>query len=251
MSNDPLIYSIIGAGAGVFLFINGFRWLRQKKLIENIPTSKIRSLAMGLVEIKGKVVKEKKILKSPFSNKDCVYWKYKIERWHQSKNGGHWVTVKHGDNKMKFHVKDDTAQVMVDPEGATLDIPPDFEKVSGVRKSMPAGVEKFCQSNNIKTKGLFFKRKMRFREWYLEPSDEVYIMGTAGDNPHVEDSTGQKNVDDIMIQKGKNEKFYYISDKPEGSLLKTFKWKVVGGLFGGGALIIGCLAYMIFRLGLF
>ncbi|MDD5086676.1 MAG: hypothetical protein PHV16_02895, partial [Candidatus Nanoarchaeia archaeon] len=59
--------------AGVFLFWEGIKTLKHKRLIENIPTSKIRSLAMGLVEIYGEVVPAyKEVLKSPFSNKDCV-----------------------------------------------------------------------------------------------------------------------------------------------------------------------------------
>ena len=74
MADDRLFsYSAIGFFAGLFLFWKGFSWLKQKRLIENIPTSKIRSIAMGLVEIYGEVVPtQEKILKSPFTNKDCV-----------------------------------------------------------------------------------------------------------------------------------------------------------------------------------
>ena len=55
-----LIYSAIGFVAGLVFFLKGFGWLKRKRLIENIPTSTIRSLAMGLVEIYGAVVPAKK-----------------------------------------------------------------------------------------------------------------------------------------------------------------------------------------------
>ena len=43
----------LGALAGVYWFLKGFSLLRQKRLILNTPTSKIRSASMGLVEISG------------------------------------------------------------------------------------------------------------------------------------------------------------------------------------------------------
>ena len=49
-------YAIIGFFGGIYFFIKGFIWLKQKRLIENIPTSTVRSLAMGMAEIYGKRV---------------------------------------------------------------------------------------------------------------------------------------------------------------------------------------------------
>ena len=43
---------IIGTG----LLIQAFRLFKKKKMIENIPTSKVRSIAMGLVELNGKII---------------------------------------------------------------------------------------------------------------------------------------------------------------------------------------------------
>ena len=51
--NELFIYATIGFFVGIYFFFKGFKWLKQKKTIENIPTSKIRSIAMGLVEIFG------------------------------------------------------------------------------------------------------------------------------------------------------------------------------------------------------
>ncbi|HII72487.1 TPA: hypothetical protein HA265_07060 [Candidatus Woesearchaeota archaeon] len=248
---DPLVYAIGGLVAGGVLFVMGFRWWRQKKLIEELPTSKIRSIAMGLVEIKASVVKEKKMLISPFSKKECVYWRYTIERWIQTKNGGHWSMVKQDKDMRPFYVKDNTGEVLVDPDGATIDTPPDYTKQTTGTTGLLPGIISFCKTNNIHNTGFFSGGRMRYREWYIEPGDNLYILGTAGDNPFVKDTTGKKNADDIMIQKGQNEKFYYISDKPEESLLKSFRWKVFGGLFGGAALILAGLAYILFRAGLF
>jgi hypothetical protein len=240
------VYSFVGLGVGVYLFFKGFTWLREKRLIENTPTSKIRSLAMGRVEIFGKVVAEaKKKIKSPFSGADCVYCKWTIEEYRSQGKSSRWVIVKEGVETNHFNLRDNTGKVLVDPKGSQLDIPVDFES-----KKLTEPIKKYLDGEAIKYKSwLGFNKSLRFREYYLAPGDEVYVMGSAGDNPFVEDGSAQNNVDDIMIQKGKSD-FYYISDKPETAVLKKFKWKVLGGFLGGGALIVVCLFYIFFFIGI-
>ena len=60
---------------GFWVFWEGFSILKRRKIIEGTPMSKIRSIAMGFVNVSGKVsVFEKKPLKSPFTGKNCVYF---------------------------------------------------------------------------------------------------------------------------------------------------------------------------------
>jgi len=238
---DDIIWVFAGLGFGIFLFISGFRWFWQKRLIENTPTSKIRSIAMGPVEISGEVVPaEKQILKSPFTGKDCVYYRFKIEEYRKSKNSSYWQTVRSGEKKVNFYLKYDTGSVLVDPEKAKIDIPSDYCAESGFGKPPVKMIQEFLAKESMNHKNFFgFNRRLRYTEYYIAPKDKLYIMGTAGDNPFVEEATGQKNEEDIMLQKGKS--FYYISDKPEKDVLKSFRWKVIGGLWGGSGLIIVCL----------
>src|SRR4030042_6307126 len=101
--SDAFFYLIAGFGAGIYFFFRGLFWFKEKKLIENMPTSKIRSLAMGLVEIAGEVVPAKKaVLKSPFSGKNCVYYRYTVEELRSSGTSSHWVTVKEGKEGVPF-----------------------------------------------------------------------------------------------------------------------------------------------------
>ena len=101
-------------------------------------------------------------------------------------------------------------------------------------------MKQFLKINNLRFEGsLFgFNKTMRFRESFIEPSDKLYIMGTAGDNPFVDDATTKKGVEDVLIQKGKHDKFYYISDKSEHEVLKALKGKVVFGIGLGSIFII-------------
>jgi len=229
---------------GVFLFWEGIKLLKQKRLIENIPTSKIRSLAMGLVEIYGEVVPAyEELLKSPFSNKDCVYYSYIIEEYRSSGKSSSWVTVDAGRKEQPFYLKDNTGGVLIDPKGANINVSRDFEFNPGFGKKTPDAIINFLNANGMSHKTLFgFGNKtMRYKEYFIAPKDKLYIMGTAADNPFVEDGTAKDNVEDVMIQKGNNEKIYYISDKPENTLLKEIKWKVLGYMIGGACLSIASL----------
>jgi len=101
------------------------------------PTSKIRSLAMGLVEIYGQALAPQgNNLKSPFSNKDCVYYKYTVEEYRQQGKHKRWVTVLSGDKIRPFYVRDETGQVLVDPASAKIDIPMDNEYSSGFGRDL-------------------------------------------------------------------------------------------------------------------
>ena len=57
----------------IILIIAGILSGKRLRLLENTPTSKIRSIAMGFVEIKGKSLFAKKTLKTPLLDKECAY----------------------------------------------------------------------------------------------------------------------------------------------------------------------------------
>lgn len=237
----PIHYIIGGIGLGGYLFVQGFRWMRQKRLIENVPTSKIRSLAMGLVEINGTVrPREKKLLTSPLLEKPCVYYTYRIQQYRSSGKSGRWVTLKKATKSIPFYLKDDTAQVLIDLDKANVQLKKDYyaQTCTFARGKVPPSVQAFLKTHKIKSTSWFgTRRKMRFLETYVEPRDALYILGTAGDNPHMEEGAGKHNVDDIMIQHHKGNPFY-VSDSPEKNVLSGLKLKMYLGLIGGGFLLL-------------
>jgi hypothetical protein len=229
--------SLIIITFGICVFIFGLYLFKKKRLIEDIPTSKIRSIAMGLVEIYGKIVPADKILTSPFTQKNCVYYRYLIERLENSEKSSKWVKIKEGEDRTLFYLQDETGKVLVDPKGAEIDIPPSFEFTSGIGKDPPQQIKNFLQANKISFEGfLGINKTMRFREYILEPNNNLYIMGTAGDNPFMEEGWAQTGIEDVMIQKGEN--IYYISDKSEKEVVKRLGWQSVLSILGGALLIV-------------
>ncbi|MCK9573438.1 MAG: E3 ubiquitin ligase family protein, partial [Candidatus Omnitrophica bacterium] len=148
-------------------------------MIENIPTSTIRGLALGLVELIGKAKKEK-LLKSPFTGTDCVLYRYTVERYEKRGKSSRWVTVADGDTfYCPFWINDGTGQMLVFPKNAELMLPIDYEFTSGWFKSMPSSLVDFMRNNGISYKSFLGNYQMRFREWYITEGQDVYVLGTA------------------------------------------------------------------------
>ncbi len=235
-----ILIPIGGLIFGIILFIVGLKWFGYKRLIENIPTSKIRSIAMGLVEIFGRVVPiEKNLLNSPFSNTKCVYYKYTVERWVKRNDKHHWQVVNSGKTSLPFKLQDNTGLVLIDPVGAGIDIK-STTYTSGTGQDPSLIILKFLNSNNLKYEGFFgINYRMRYRESMIVPGEQLYIIGSATDNPFKADGTAQHSAEDIMIYRGKG-KLYHISQKPEKGVIKTYLIKALGGLIGGSIIIIIC-----------
>jgi len=166
--------------AGLSMFFDGFEKRRRKRLIENIPTSWVGSVAAGLCEIRGEAKPRAKPLRSPLSNTPCVYYKYLIER-DEGRNG--WATVAEDDSSHIFFLVDDsTGQALIDPAGAQFYFEaPDFQFRGGgpFERRLPDSLAAFLDSRGVQYHKWSGGYSMRFREWAIDEQDELYVLGTA------------------------------------------------------------------------
>lgn len=99
------------------LFWNAFHFLRMKRRIENTPTSRIRSVAMGMVEIKGRALR-KYALVSPMSHTPCVF--YRLTKYRREKNNQWKVSSISSSDNVPFMIEDETGRVEIDPAGCRV-----------------------------------------------------------------------------------------------------------------------------------
>ncbi len=183
--SDPFFLSLMFSGLGIFFFFDGFRKWRRKRIIENIPTSKIRSLALGLVEIEGQAEQRVNLINAPLSGKGCIFYKYLVERLKNRGKHSSWVKVAQDCSfHHPFYLNDGTGRVLVDPQNAELNLDnPDFEfKTSLLGSDYPVNLLDFLIKNNIRYKSFLGKQSMRFQEWRIHPRDTVYVLGSARKN---------------------------------------------------------------------
>ena len=116
-------YALLGFAFGLYTFYKGFRQFRNYLLLADTPEIAIRSIPMGFGEVHGKAEGEKTIL-SPISHTPCFVYKVIIERWKTDSNGegGHWSHHRTDVDGVAFHLTDATGKVLVDAQGAELDL---------------------------------------------------------------------------------------------------------------------------------
>jgi hypothetical protein len=236
---------------GVGILYMTYKTAMAKRLIEDTPLSKIRSIAMGFVKISGEAQKAKEILKSPLSGKDSVYYRCDVDEQHtETDKDGHtrtyWKTIFTDRKAVPFFVKDATGSVLVDSADANISVSISNQYNSSMGKDPPANVMRFLKEKNVKFEGfLGINKTMRYQEFMIQPKDKLYIMGTAGDNPYFEEGTAKKSEEDIMIQAGNNKRSYLISSTPEAEILKRYRLIIIIGSIIGGLFTLGSMMYLL------
>ena len=90
------VIPLLGFGAGLGLFANGFWNYRKLRVIEDTPRIPVRSIPMGLVRVHGKVTGSF-LLTSPVTRTPCYYYHVRLERWDSTGKSPGWAIV-HTEN---------------------------------------------------------------------------------------------------------------------------------------------------------
>jgi hypothetical protein len=179
---NDLVWAIVGACTGLYLFYRGFRLFSRKRLILDTPTSKIRSASLGLVEVSGLAV-GRYTLPAPITGRPCYY--YRTTAW-QSKPSGksnQWEKVADESLHLPFFLDDNTGKVLIDPTGAEMDIHRDFHEEYGTsllsfHTEVPPAVDAFLTRH-----GVGGGRKFRIEEYCIKPKNALFILGTLAEYP--------------------------------------------------------------------
>lgn len=106
----------------VVAFVAMFRFLYRSRLIQDTPTSRIRSAHQGYVELEGTAeLLPGEPIRSALTGSTCTWYDFKVEEYRRgSRGGGRWRTVRSGSSKELFLLRDDTGECVIDPEGAVV-----------------------------------------------------------------------------------------------------------------------------------
>lgn len=224
--------------------------------INNTPTSKVRSAAVGLVELFGKAKCKDDVL-SPISKVKSAFWRVTGEYYYKTKKSSGWREFFKKESGVPFYLQDPTGKMLVDPKGGEVDIPHDFQ-VKGhlkdfnlfgiqLQKKMDKKVLDFIYSDSkIQSKfSNYSGRRLRISEYYIAEGDPLYVMGSA--TPTKEGSAVAH--ENLVMKKGPIEGILYISDSHEKKLTGRMKWSMLGLLFFGLVLTVAGLVLTLVSFG--
>jgi len=234
------LFLYLGAGTvgGFGLFVYGWMVSQRKRLIESIPTSTIRSLALGLVEISGQAHPEEDLLSAPFSGLPCVFYSYSVEEHVGSGKHARWETIAKGASGQSFFVNDSTGQVLVTPFGAELILPDELTYRNDWLRELPPLAVAGLNRLGISTERWMGSKTLRCRETVIKQEEQVYVLGTAQERLCEEEHT--ENSARLYIGKSQDHEFI-ISDRSEKDLLSRLGWQALAYGAGGLVLAATCL----------
>lgn len=148
-------------GLAGLLFWGAFAFIRLKRQIENTPTSRVRSIAMGLVEVKGRALRRYAVI-SPMTHTPCVY--YRLSRYRRNRNRQWSLSSVSSSDAIPFYLEDDTGRVAIEPAGCRLS--------AGSKNQGSAGMGGFLQQND--------DSEERWVEEVIVEGTRLYILGYAG-----------------------------------------------------------------------
>jgi len=277
-------YDGLAAAGGVALLVMGFTLLRRKRVLENVPESRIRSVAMGFAELEG-IAQKKCELAAPYSGIPCVYYRYLVEQERSTGRGGRtWETVERGESSEPFYLHDPTGTILVDPTGAQATLKQSYR--------------------NIEREGGWLSNRKRYTEWWIVQGQKMFVAGTvrrlrdlaqerrvslndrlralkhdAGrmktfDTDHdgqidteewgnavraVQEDLAREQVapqeatkpeDEVVIGKGSDETTFVLADRGEKSLVGLLSLESGAALAGGAGLVLVFLVSLLARAGL-
>jgi hypothetical protein len=175
-ADDFWIWAILSLGAAIAGFYFGFRFLHRARLIEDVPTARIRSAHQGYVELEGEAqLMEGEPIRSPLGGTVCCWWRYQI---HRKDSEGDWILKEEKSSDELFLLRDQTGRCIIDPEGA---------EVTPKESEVWYGDTDFPPSNRFDTDGFPLNHKntnsydafskYRYTEEYLFPEDHLYAIG--------------------------------------------------------------------------
>jgi len=243
---DKIFVGVVFAAlllSGLVLFFRGFAALRRKRLIEDTPTSTIRAMAPGHVEVAGLPV-EWRLMEAPFSRKPCVYYEVAVEEQRErrvtDKDGKtrterYWVTLHSADtSEIPFYLDDGTGKLLVRPGSAEIILKDHYL----VHSASPL-MRQYLSQNGVSPA---WGRPLMFTERSFRPGHPLYALGVCQPSTAPKDPP-EGSVVDYCLAKGKEGEAFILSDKGQKSLTSSLGWKAFFGIFFGILLLAAAVYF--------
>jgi E3 Ubiquitin ligase len=180
MSGNGIKFWLIVAGlaaAAAYSFWYAFKAWSKNRVIEDTPTSRVRSAAQGYVELTGRgVMPPDAENKGPLTGTPCTWWRYKIEERRYTGRSRSWTTLQSDTSAVPFLLDDGTGQCLVDPRGA---------EVFAGTKDVWYGSTEWPEIHVPNGTGIFgwlvdtfVTDRYRYTEHRLQPHEPVYAIGS-------------------------------------------------------------------------
>lgn len=266
---------LVAAGVGLLGLTHALTLFDRRRRVENFPTSRIRSAAVGACEIQG-YARAALPLRTPYSQMPCVWYEFRVVRRETGSDAKERVHIVTGhSNDHPFYIEDETGRLEVDPTGAQVEVST-VQKLSQVPFSgapLPPGTRVEITERYIPVDQPIWvighlqvmgdaaageeSRMERLRVLKADP-----LRMAAGDangdgivdgeewQSMVEEArgewelsrlTGTGRTDRLVLGRSPRDGFFYITERSEKVVVRRFLWRAVFWLATGAGLLTWAL----------
>lgn len=210
----------IPAVLGVAAVVSAFVFLSRARLMEDLPTSHLRSAAQGYVELEGRA----RLMPGPpiisvLTRTRCVWWRYRVEEQQGSGKERRWVTIDSGTSDDCFELDDATGRCVVDPSGASV-IPSVRCRWYGRSPRPDIGPA----AGRGLLRALF--AEYRYTEELLMPDQPLYAVGgfrTQAGGPEADDE--QADLRELLMKWKHDKKMMSLLDRNKDGTVDMKEWE--------------------------
>ncbi|WP_455220320.1 GIDE domain-containing protein [Kaarinaea lacus] len=214
-SQEFWFHAAIAVAITVVGFYFAFEFFKRARIIEDTPTSKIRSAAQGYVELVGygDSLEGPEII-APLSKTTCIWYSYKVEKLGDK----HDQVIDSGTSDDLFVLVGKTGRCVIDPEGAI--VTPTVKRVWYGSKYDGADSDSMLGGVG---------RRYRFIEERMHPGDTLYALGlfrSVGGHNEVFNTSEEVRA---LLQKWKQdqEKLIKHFDRNKDGRIDVLEWENV------------------------
>lgn len=178
---------------GIVALVYGFVQFSRARLLENLPTSRLRSAAQGYVELHGhaRLLPGPEIT-APLSGARCCWWDYRVEERRTVTRGGkrqtEWVVIDRGTSDDLFLLDDGSGECAVDPVGAK--VIPSLKRSWRGYHPRPQGPPR--------ERTWFHVGNFRYHERLIQFGDPLYAIGHFQTQIASRDDNESRDVADLL-----------------------------------------------------
>ncbi|MHC4338827.1 MAG: LemA family protein [Planctomycetota bacterium] len=175
---------VITCSLAAILLVVACRALHRKRLLENVPTSKVKGVFMGLNEVKGTALCADPLVSHLLETR-CVHYRYSVEEHYrhtetytdskgktQTRTRSGWEGIDSGESAVPFLLRDDTGSLRVDPHRAEIHADCVLRESCGPSHPLYYGKGPSSAISNS-------THERRFVEHAIEIGARLYVMGMA------------------------------------------------------------------------
>ncbi len=210
-------WSLAALGFSALSFIKAFKGLHKSGLLEDTPTSLIRSASQGYVEFEGigRRMEGAPVI-APLTGTACTWWSFTIEerRTYQvnKTRHSHWQTVNSGSSDALFELEDSSGRCVIDPDGAEV---------------FPSATRRWRGSSSWPTKpgqGIF--GRYRYTERRMHAGDPLLVVGYLTTHRAAETSNFAEEVRALLADwKSRQTMLVRLYDKDNDGVLDLKEWE--------------------------